>query len=150
MPDKVPRTKNDAYIYSTQAFLVIFNMAVFAIFWYLYYNYQVFTFYSRPGYVVVVIVYVVAYFNLALFHNAFKFGKYPTPRLIFNNILAIGTTDIMLYIGGCLFKNGYMDVKPGLAMAAIQVIVSSVAVVLCERSIAKSDEEENKENERTK
>ena len=113
-----------------KVFLGIWNTFVFAVGWYLFYNYKIFEYYSRPGYLVVICLFVIAYINLVAFYHAFDFSHKSKARLIFANTISIGTVDILIYLGGCLFNAGYIDVKPGIIMAAIQIVVTWVIVNL--------------------
>jgi hypothetical protein len=114
-------------------FLGIWNTAVFAIGWYLFFNYKIFEYYSRPGYLVVVCLFVIAYINLVAFYHAFDFRNKSKSKLIFTNSISILTVDLLIYLGGCLFNAGYIDVKPGIIIAAIQVIVTWIVVLTAKK-----------------
>lgn len=133
---------NDKKQWITQILLVGSNAALFALFWYRFYNYQVFTYYSRPGCILVNIIFWAAFLNLAFFHGAFKIKQFNRGRLIFANILTLGTADIMIYIGGCMFKGGYMDVKPGFVMAFLQGICALAIVLWATHPKIEQNEEE--------
>lgn len=116
-------------------FLGIWNTVVFAVGWYLFFNYKIFEYYSRPGYMVVVCLFVIAYINLVAFYHAFDFKNKRKSKLIFTNTISILTVDLLIYLGGCLFNAGYIDVKPGILIAVIQTVVTWIVVLMAKNRV---------------
>lgn len=96
-------------------------LAAFSAVWLLYYNSYAFRTHRPEGAVVCILVYTLLYLKLANVYRAFKIASFPIGETAFAQCLSIGMADMVLYIAACLIARRYVNVLPGLAVAATQM-----------------------------
>lgn len=96
--------------------------------WFLYYNDFAFHTWWLQGALVSVLIYLVLYLMLARLYEAFRIETCQIGELIFSQILALGIADVLLYIECCLIYGGPVNLLPGLAVCAVQILFSGILV----------------------
>lgn len=96
-------------------------VALFVAVWFGYYNFFAFRTGRIEGGIVSVIIYYIIYSYFGKLYKAFKVGASQITEIIFSQFLAIGIADTILYIECCLIARCYVNIFPGLMMAALQL-----------------------------
>ena len=102
------------------------NCILFSYVWVLYYNDQAFSAHWLTGTAVTCGIYVFLYLCFSRLYQAFKIGTCQIGELIFSQILSFGIADLIIYAECCLMHGGYVNLVPGLFIAGLQILSSSL------------------------
>jgi len=105
--------------------------------WVLYYNDHAFPARWLQGAACSCVVYGVTYISLTRLYGAFRIGTCRIGELAFSQALAVGVSDLLLYVACCLVHGGYVDIIPGFITFTIQTAGLSLLLVWAKRYFAK-------------
>lgn len=100
--------------------------ATFAAVWLLYYNNIVFRTHRELGAIYSIFIWFVLYLCFCNTYRAFKIASSSIGETAFTQFLSIGFADLILYIASCLIARRYVNILPGAAAVAVQVVISFV------------------------
>lgn len=113
--------------------ITIWNTILFAMVWILYYNDHTFETYKFYGILMSVLIWFIIYTSFCRLYKAFRIASCAIGETVFSQMLSFGFADIILYVECCLIDNEYVNVFPGLAAAALQIIGTAICVLIAKR-----------------
>ncbi len=113
---------------TAKTIISIFNIALFAAVWVLYYNAFAFQQFATAGAVTAVIIYALLYFALCELYRSFKIASSSISETVLSQVISFGIADLLLYVVCCLTANKYVNVFPGMGVVVLQAVVSFMLV----------------------
>lgn len=115
----------------------VWNIGLFALVWIGFYNKFAFDRYRVLGAIMSILIYGFIYFMMCNVYKAFRIASTNIGEVVFAQIVAYGVADLILYVECCLINNNYRNVFPGLFVAILQGIGTSVIVTITKRAFCK-------------
>lgn len=101
--------------------------------WALYYNNYTFDKYRLYGGIVSCVIYAIVYLALCNLYQAFRIASVSIGDTAFGQTISFGVADLILYIECCLIYNRYVNILPGLGVAALQIVGSTVIITAAKK-----------------
>ena len=120
----------DKKITNTAKWLIrIWNIGLFAAVWFGYYNSKTYDEHWLYGGIASCIAYVVVYSWFCNTYHVFRLASSSVSDSVFGQIVAIGVSDLALYLESCVSRHDFINVLPGLLVAVAQILGSAFFVV---------------------
>ena len=120
----------DKKITNTAKWLIrIWNIGLFAVVWFGYYNLKTYDEHWLYGGIASCIAYVIVYSWFCNTYHVFRLASSSVSDSVFGQIVAIGVSDLVLYLESCVSRHDFINVLPGLFVAAVQILGSAFLVV---------------------
>ncbi len=129
--------KYDTLLRIIKGMVPFWNIMIFCYVWVLYYNERMLSDFWKQTMCISVFLYLVIYMAFGKLYHAFKIGTYKISELVFSNLLSFGIADLCLYLECCLMHRGFVDLRPGIAAVVIQLVGSTVLIVMAKRYFAR-------------
>jgi len=113
--------------------LSIWNIGLFVLVWFNFYNRYAFDNYLIHGGIAFCIVYGIIYFFFCDLYKAFRIASTPIPDIVFGQTISFGIADAVLYAECCLIRNYYVSIIPGLTTATLQILGTALIVTVVKR-----------------
>lgn len=110
--------------------LSIWNIGLFVLVWFNFYNRFAFDRYLIHGGTVFCIVHAIIYFFFCDLYKSFRIASTPIPDIVFGQTISFGIADAILYAECCLINNHLVKMWPGLITVALQVTGTAVLVTI--------------------
>lgn len=121
-------------ITNTGRFLItIWNVGLFALIWFFYYNTFAFDKFWLPGGLISCLVHFIIYSALCNLYQAFRIASNSVWDVVFGQTISFGIADAILYAECCLVYNQYVNIFPGLATAVLQIAGTIFIVSMVKR-----------------
>lgn len=121
--------ENKSITNMAKSLLFMWNVGLFCVVWFLYYNRFTFDSYRLPGGIVSCIIYTIIYLALCSLYKAFRIASTSVPDTVFGQVISFGIADLILYVQSCLIYNRYVDVFPGAGIAVLQIFGTQIIVL---------------------
>ena len=131
------KKKYDVLLKIIKGMVPFWNIMIFGYVWALYYNERTFSDFWKQTMIISVFLYFVIYMAFGKLYHAFKIGTYKISELIFSQLLTFGIADLCLYLECCLMHRGFVDILPGIAAVIVQLVGSTVLIIIAKRYFAK-------------
>lgn len=115
-------------MFLVSCFNIVMHGAVFAYVWFRYYAKVIDNPFWERGNYVMILVYVVIFLLFAQVFGALKVGYLQMIDVAFSQVLSICFTNVVTVFELALINRWFMDVKPVLAMTAVQIVLGFVWV----------------------
>ncbi len=125
--------ENKSISYTAKIVISLYNIAMFAVVWALYYNGFSFDTLSVQGIVVAVIIYTILYLALCELYRSFKIASSSVAETVLSQVISFGIADVLLYAICCLMYNNYVNILPGVGAVVAQFVGSIGLVWLVKR-----------------
>ena len=102
--------------------LSIWNIGLFVLVWFGFYNRFAFDRYLIHGGTVFCIVYGIIYYFFCDLYKSFRIASTPIPDIVFGQTISFGIADAILYAECCLIDNHLVKMTPGLMTVALQIL----------------------------
>lgn len=122
--------KKDIFLKFMKALIPFWNVIIFCYVWVLYYNEQTFSAFWLPGAAISFVLYVLIYYAFGRLYHAFKIHSSRISELMLSQLLAIGMSDLILYLMCYLIHMRFASLLPGLLAAAMQFIGTLALLML--------------------
>lgn len=109
--------------------LLIYNIGLFTIAWFLYYNGRTFDTYFVVGGFITVLLYGVLYHSLCQLYKAFRIASFQITETLFSQIISFGIADLVFYTECCLISNRYTSVLPMVTILVLQGAGSAQIII---------------------
>lgn len=131
------KKKYDVLLKIIKGMVPLWNIMIFCYVWALYYNERTFSDFWMQTMLISFFLYFVIYMAFGKLYHAFKIGTYKISELIFSQLLTFGIADLCLYLECCLIHRGFVDIRPGIVAVLLQLIGSTILIVVAKRYFAK-------------
>lgn len=129
---------NDKRITNTTKFILcLFNIGLFSIIWFGFYNGYTFDKYRIPGGFMSCVIYGIIYLSMCSLYKAFRIASTSIGDTVFGQTISFGAADVILYVECCLIHNRYVSILPGLTTALMQIAATLIIVTLSKRYMMK-------------
>lgn len=112
--------ENKSITNAAKLLLSIWNSALFAAVWFLFYNNYTFDRFWLPGGLMSCFLFFVIYEAFCSLYQAFRIASATIPDTVVGQVISFGIADAVLYVECCLVYNRYADILPGLGAALLQ------------------------------
>lgn len=113
---------------TAKVLLTFWNVGLFVMVWLFYYNNYAFQKFFLTGGILSCVIYGFIYYALCGLYQAFRIASSEIADTTFGQTIAFGLADLILYVECCLISNNYVNILPGLGIAALQ-IAGSYAII---------------------
>ncbi|MBQ4282824.1 MAG: sugar transferase [Lachnospira sp.] len=114
--------------HTARVIISLYNVAMFAAVWVLYYNDFAFQKFATAGCVVSVVIYMLLYHALCELYRSFKIASSSIAETVLSQVISFGIADLLLYAVCCLVANRYVNILPGVGTVVVQVAGSLLLV----------------------
>jgi len=129
--------KSNAFLNFLKALIPFWNIIIFCYVWVLYYNEQTFSLFWIQGLAVSIILYALVYYAFGKLYNAFRIHSSRISELMLSQFLAVGMSDLILYLMCYLMHMRFAAFLPGLMAAVVQLLGTLVLLGLNKTFFAK-------------
>lgn len=119
--------------HTAKIIISLYNVAMFAIVWTLYYNGFAFQKFATAAVVVVVIIYALLYHALCELYRSFKIASSSVAETVLSQVISFGIADLLLYTVCCLVANNYVNILPGAGAVVAQVLGTIMLIIVVKR-----------------
>ena len=120
------KMKHDMLLRFIKGILVIAVAACFYFCWYYYYRFTSVSVYYWKGNVAMALVYLGIYLYFSKIYDSLQISMARVGDIIYNQIMAIGVSDAIIYVVICLLAKRIPNVIPGLAVFFTQVWIAAI------------------------
>lgn len=113
--------------------ITTWNTMLFAMVWVMVYNNRTFDSYKLCGALLSILIWCIIYISFCRLYKAFRIASCAIGETVFSQMLSFGFADLILYVECCLIDNEYVNVFPGLGAAALQIVGTSICVLVAKR-----------------
>ena len=118
-------------ITNTAKFLIcLWNIGLFTAIWAFYYNNYAFQKLWMEGCIVSCVIYGIIYYSLCMLYQGFRIASTGIPEIVFSQTIAFGVADVLLFVECCLIHNNYVNILPGLGIAVLQILGTTLIVMM--------------------
>ena len=125
--------KSKKVTHTAKALVMLWNIGLFAIIWFAYYNGFAFQTYYVLGGILSIIIYVFIYNGLCNLYNAFRIASSSITEMVISQAISFSIADLILYIECNLIRNVYTSFIPGLGIVVLQVLGTALIITLSKR-----------------
>lgn len=122
--------RSSVFLRFIKALIPFWNIIIFCYVWVLYYNEQTFSLFWLQGLLVSIILYALVYYAFGKLYHAFKVHSSRISELMLSQFLAVGMSDVILYLMCYLMHMRFADLLPGMTAAAVQLAGTYVLLIL--------------------
>lgn len=122
--------KGNLYLNFVKALIPFWNIIIFCYVWVLYYNEHTFSSFWRQGLAVSILLYALVYYAFGKLYHAFRIHSSRISELMLSQFLAIGMSDLILYLMCYMMHMRFAGLLPGLLAAAVQLTGTLVLLAL--------------------
>lgn len=122
---------------TAKGLLIVWNIGLFVLVWFGFYNQYTFDRYWMMGGAVSSIIYSIIYLSLCRVYLAFRIASVSITDTVFGQVISFGIADLLLYVECCLINNHYVDVWYGVLIVVLQVIGTAGVVLWTKRYMMK-------------
>lgn len=122
---------------TAKCILNVWNIGLFAVVWFAYYNLYTFDTFLLKGGVVTAVIYIFIYTSLCNLYKAHRIASSEIGETVFSQVLSFGIADLILYLECCLVYNRYVNIIPGIITALLQILGTAVIVTLAKQYLIK-------------
>ena len=123
---KNEKLQHDIIIAVLKIIMIIFAVACFGMIWSLYYSKTTQLTYYWRGSLYLVGIYFIIYLAFCRVYDALQISVTRISEIVFNQFLAIGLADVMIYIIIALLAKRFTALWPGLICFAVQFALSII------------------------
>lgn len=127
------KLQHDIWIRAVKIALVAVLTACFFLVWYFYYRFQIVSVYGYRGNLAITAVYLIIYLYFNKVYDSLRISMARVGEIIYNQFLAIGVSDVAIYIIIFLLAKKAPNPIPGLACFFLQIWIASVWGLLANR-----------------
>ena len=98
----------------------------FALCWYLYYAERIYSPFYSKGNILVVALFFVAYITFGRIYDAFRMSMQRVSEVIYAQFLAVGASDLLMYVVIWLLTKHLPNILPGVAALVGQILLAVV------------------------
>ena len=113
---------------TAKTLICIWNIGLFCIIWFLYYNKFTFNTYLLMGGTLSCIIFTIIYISFCNLYQAFRIASTSIPDTVFGQLISFGIADLILYVESCLIYNRYVNILPGVVIVLIQTLGTIIIV----------------------
>lgn len=113
---------------TAKVLLSIWNIGLFVIVWFNFYNQFAFDSYLIHGGTVFCIVHGIIYLFFCDLYKSFRIASTPIPDIVFGQTISFGIADLVLYVECCLIHNRYVNIVPGAITVVLQIVGTALLV----------------------
>lgn len=113
---------------TAKVLLSLWNIGLFVIVWFNFYNKYAFDSYLIHGGTVFCIVHGIIYLFFCDLYKSFRIASTPIPDIVFGQTISFGIADLVLYVECCLLRNYYVSIVPGVIVVVLQVLGTALLV----------------------
>lgn len=117
--------------------LHLWNIGLFTLVWFGFYNDYTFDTYHIRGGLVSVIIYAFVYTSLCNLYKAHRIASSQIGETVFSQVISFGIADLLLYVECCLVFNRYVDIVPGVATVFLQIMGTLLIVTFTKQYLMK-------------
>lgn len=117
--------------------LNVWNIGLFALVWIVFYNNHTFETYKINGALITIIIYTIIYTSLCNLYKAHRIASSEIGETVFSQVLSFGIADLILYVECCLVYNRYVNILPGVATVALQLLGTALIVTFTKQYLMK-------------
>lgn len=129
--------KSSVFLNFMKALIPFWNVIIFCYVWVLYYNEHTFSSFWIQGLAVSVVLYALVYYAFGKLYHAFRIHSSRISELMLSQFLAIGMSDLILYLMCYLMHMRFAGLLPGLIAAAVQLTGTLILLGLNKSCFAK-------------
>ena len=129
--------KSSVFLNFIKALIPFWNVIIFCYVWVLYYNEHTFSSFWIQGLAVSVVLYALVYYAFGKLYHAFRIHSSRISELMLSQFLAVGMSDLILYLMCYLMHMRLAGVLPGLMAAVVQLIGTLILLVFNKFCFAK-------------
>ena len=115
---------------TAKSILSLWNTGLFALVWCFFYNNYVFDTFRVKGGIITLIIYSFIYHSLCNLYKAHRIASSEIGATVFSQVLSFGIADLIMYTECCLVYNRYVNILPGMAAVAGQILGTAGIVTL--------------------
>ena len=117
--------------------LCIWNIGLFCIVWFCFYNRFTFDSYLLYGGITTCIIFGIIYLTFCNIYKAFRIASTYIPDTVFGQTISFGVADLILYVECCLINNNYVNILPGVLTVFMQIVGTAIIITATKNHIMK-------------
>ena len=129
--------KGNVFLKFLKALIPFWNIIIFCYVWVLYYNEYTFSSFWLQGLAVSILLYALVYYAFGKLYHAFRIYSSRISELMLSQFLAIGMSDVILYLMCYMMHMRFARLMPGLIAAVVQLIGTLALLALNKSCFAK-------------
>lgn len=129
--------RSNVFLNFMKVLIPFWNIIIFCYVWVLYYNEYTFTSFWLQGLAVSILLYALVYYAFGKLYHAFRIHSSRISELMLSQFLAIGMSDLILYLMCYMMHMRFAGLLPGLLAAAVQLAGTLVLLALNKSCFAK-------------
>lgn len=129
--------RSNVFLNFMKVLIPFWNVIIFCYVWVLYYNEYTFTSFWLQGLAVSILLYALVYYAFGKLYHAFRIHSSRISELMLSQFLAIGMSDLILYLMCYMMHMRFAGLLPGLLAAAVQLAGTLVLLALNKSCFAK-------------
>lgn len=129
--------QSNVFLNFMKALIPFWNIIIFCYVWVLYYNEHTFSSFWRQGLAVSILLYALVYYAFGKLYHAFRIHSSRISELMLSQFLAVGMSDLILYLMCYMMHMRFAGLIPGLLAAAVQLAGTLVLLALNKSCFAK-------------
>lgn len=115
---------------TAKCILNLWNIGLFAVVWFAFYNSYTFDTFRLKGGLITVVIFIFIYTSLCRLYRAYRIASSEIGETVFSQILSFGIADLILYAECCLVYNCYVNIVPGFLAVLLQGFGTALIVTL--------------------
>lgn len=113
--------ENKSVTQTAKVCLCIWNVGLFSLVWWFYYNNLTFDTYGKTGAAVSILIFCFIYFFLCDLYKSFRIASYGIAETSFSQLISFGIADLVMYVECCLVHNRMANILPGVSAVVLQL-----------------------------
>lgn len=113
---------------TAKVLLSIWNIGLFVIVWFYFYNRYAFDSYLLQGGFLFCMMYGIVYLFFCDLYKSFRIASTPIPDIVFGQTISFGIADLVLYVECCLINNHIVNIVPGAIIVVLQIVGTALLV----------------------
>ena len=114
---------------TAKVLLTLWNVGLFAVVWFQFYNEHAFDSYLLQGGALFCMIHTIIYLFFCDLYKSFRIASTPIPDIVFGQAISFGVADLILYAECCLLRNYYVSIVPGIITVVLQVL-GTIGIVI--------------------
>ncbi len=129
--------RSNLFLNFMKTLIPFWNIIIFCYVWVLYYNEHTFSSFWQQGLAVSILLYALVYYAFGKLYHAFRIHSCRISELMLSQFLAVGMSDLILYLMCYMMHMRFAGLVPGLVAAAVQLAGTLVLLALNKSCFAK-------------
>lgn len=121
--------ENKSITSTAKSLICMWNIGLFGIAWFLFYNRFTFDKYWLPGGIVSCAIYAIIYISFCSLYQAFRIASSSNSETMFVQMVSFGIADLILYAESCLIYNRYVNILPGSIAVLLQIFGTWIIIL---------------------